>query len=99
MNAQNTWREFFAHWPPAMAPTGVAVTVFDEQIPFVNYSTGEELVVLYRRAPDTIGARAVVIPYANIQALKVTEVIDSGLFHEQGFAPAPTAAKCKARAC
>jgi hypothetical protein len=80
----NTWRDYFARWPKAMPRRGVVVAIFD-QVPFINFALSDETILLERQAPDTTGARMVVIPYGNIHAVKITEVINPRILEEQGF--------------
>ncbi len=81
----SVWRQFFRDWPEGLPPGGVLVTTYDEQIPFLGYMTGEDMLLLERRNPDTVGARKIVIPYSNIAALKITDVVKQKPFLKAGF--------------
>lgn len=87
MNLGSIWKDYFSHWPTGVAPTGVLVTSYDEQIPFQNFMTGEALLVVERRAPDTTGARKVLLPYENIVAVKLVDVVNDSVFAGLGFKP------------
>lgn len=87
MNLGPIWKDYFTHWPTKVNPAGVLVTCYDEQIPFVNFMTSETLLLLERRAPDTSGARKVLIPYDNIVALKLVDVVNDSVFAGLGFKP------------
>jgi len=93
MNLGPIWKDFFTHWPKVMAPTGVLVTSYDEQIPFIGFMTGETLLMMDRRAPDASGARKVLIPYENIAALKMVDVVNNSVFAAVGFKPSSSQAK------
>ena len=43
------------------------------------------MLLLERRAPDTVGARKVVLPYRDIAALKYIDVIKGKAFEAAGF--------------
>jgi hypothetical protein len=79
------WKGLFADWPPALAPRGVLVTTFNEQIPFDGFLTSDQFVVVARTTPDTVGARQVVVPYGNIAALKIVSVVKDKTFEDMGF--------------
>lgn len=71
------WHHVFQAWPAEMARRGILVTSFDEQIPFSGFMVGEELLMLARSTPDALGARAVLLPYENIAAVKFVDVVKS----------------------
>ena len=81
----SAWKGFFTAWPAELAPRGVLVTSFGEQIPFDGFHTSEQFVIVCRTTPDTVGARQVVVPYNNIAALKIVDVLKTGAFEPMGF--------------
>lgn len=85
MDAAQIWREFFDHWPKEIPHAGVVVTNFDDQIPFIGYMTSESMLLLERRTPDTVGGRKVILPFANILAVKMTEVTKGKPYESFGF--------------
>ena len=88
------WRNCFRQWPADLERRGVLVTSFDEQIPFDGFATSDDLLLLERRAPDTVGARTVLVAYQCIQALKIVEVTKAKAFQSMGFTiPPPTVKK------
>jgi hypothetical protein len=81
------WRQFFQHWPPGVPYKGVVVTNQAEQIPFEGFFCTDALLLLDRPTPDTVGARRVILPYENIDAVKITAVTEQNAFESLGFAP------------
>lgn len=79
------WRKFFTSWPPNLSHTGVVVASGIEQIPFVSFLMAEHVILLERPAPDTVGARKIVIPYSKITAIKITEPVGNEVFVDAGF--------------
>jgi hypothetical protein len=79
------WRELFAAWPADMPRRAVVVTAMNEQIPFSEFQMGEAFLLLERAMPDSLGARMVVVPYEQIVALKLTEVVQSKSLRSLGF--------------
>ena len=93
-DAAEIWRNCFRKWPADLERRGVLVTSFGEQIPFDGFATTEELLLIERRAPDTVGARTVIVAFQSIQALKIVDVAKAKAFQSMGFtAPAPAARK------
>jgi hypothetical protein len=82
---QSAWKTLFDHWPAEMPRRGMLLTSLNEPIPFNGFMTGEDFVVLSRPAPDSLGARTVLLPYGNLAALKITDVIKSKAFQAAGF--------------
>ncbi len=77
-----------------MPRRGVLVTAFGEQIAFEAFAASSEMLLLERRAPDTVGARLVILGYGGIQALKITDVVKMKAFESLGLvAPAPPAGR------
>ena len=85
MDQAAAWREYFLNWPKELPRRGVLVTNFDEQVPFDGFMTTSDLLLLERRTPDTIGARKLILPYGNILAIKLTEVVKAKLMATAGF--------------
>lgn len=80
----NCWLEFLARWPAQLPRRGVIVTEL-EQIPFEGFMLCESLLLLERRAPDSLGARTVLVPLAEIRSLKFTDVVKAATFQALGF--------------
>jgi hypothetical protein len=85
MSVADVWRHVFENWPAEIARRGVLVTAFDEQIPFEGFAISERMLLVERRAPDTVGARAVLVAYEAIQAIKIVDVVKLKSFQELGF--------------
>lgn len=86
MSNQQAWAKLFANWPAGVARKGVLVTNFDEQVSFVGFMTSGELLLVERQTPDTFGARKLIVPLAEVQGVKIVEVVKSAAFAEIGFA-------------
>ncbi|MBN2474253.1 MAG: hypothetical protein JXB62_06580 [Pirellulales bacterium] len=79
------WKEFFRQWPAELPRRGVVITTFGEQIPFAEFLTSSKFLLLERHAPDSLGARTVVVPFDAVAALKLTDVVKSKTFASLGF--------------
>ncbi len=83
--ATTAWRQCFQNWPAEVDRRGVLVTSFGEQIAFDGFATGDDMLLVERRTPDTTGARMIIIPYANVLALKIVDVVKAKAFQSLGF--------------
>jgi hypothetical protein len=88
----NYWAEFFARWPIDLPRRGILVTSFNEQIVFATFGTSSDFILLERQTPDALGARSVVVPYEQILALKIFDVVKPKHFKASGFEGAPSKA-------
>jgi hypothetical protein len=79
------WKQIFVEWPHEMPQRGVLVTTFQEQIPFSGFLTGEELLFVERQTPDVTGGRAVILPYENVAAVKLVDVVKPKALRTMGF--------------
>jgi hypothetical protein len=81
----DNWRDFFVHWPPEMPRRGIVITAFGEQIPFSAFWTSSNFLLLERQNPDSIGARTIVLEFAQIAGLKTADIIKIKTFQTIGF--------------
>ena len=82
------WRHCFQQWPQDVERRGVLVTTFD-QIPFDGFAASDELLLVERRVPDTVGARMIMVPYAKIEGIKIVDVLKFKAFQSLGFTAPP----------
>ena len=85
MDRATVWKNLFTNWPAALPRKGVLVTEGGEQTPFTQFLTTDEVLLVQRRAPDTVGAREVMVPFSSILLLKMTEVVKPAAYREAGF--------------
>jgi hypothetical protein len=85
MDIAQSWRRLFASWPPSLAQRGVLVTNFGEQIAFSAFWVSEDMLLIERQTPDTVGARKVIISFEAILGVKLTEVLKPAALAPLGF--------------
>ncbi len=85
MEATDAWRMMFDNWPESMPRQGMIITKFQESIPFIDFLVSPAIVLLDRGKPDSMGARKVMIPFAQIAALKLAGTQDLSDFQAMGF--------------
>lgn len=78
-------QKLFAEWPVSIPRTGVLVTSFGETVPFKEFMTCGDLLLLERPVPDIAGARRVILEYKDIAALKIVDAIEMSRFTAFGF--------------
>jgi hypothetical protein len=86
METAQIWKSCFAEWPDELPRRGVLVTLLNEQIPFTTFCTSPSMLLLERNNPDTVGTRKLLIPYAQIGMVKITDVVRAKEFMPLGFA-------------
>lgn len=86
MEGDSSWKRLFEAWPKELPPRGVLVTKFQEQIPFEGFMASDAMLLVERKTPDTNGARKVLMPFAEISAIKFVDVVRGKLFEPLGFA-------------
>ncbi len=85
MELSTPWRQCFQKWPKDVPPRGVLVTNYDEQIPFEGFMVSDTMLLVERKAPDPVGARKVLLPYEQVLAVKLVDVVRGKSFEELGF--------------
>lgn len=85
MSVGEGWKACFAAWPDKLPQRGMLVTTFDEQIAFSAFFTGDSILLIERQTPDTVGARKVLVPYENIAAVKIIDVVKTKDLLALGF--------------
>jgi hypothetical protein len=86
----NHWGEFLSNWPADVSRHGIVVTTFNEQILFSTFWTSGNFLMLERQTPDSQGARTLILPYEQILALKMVDLIKPKSFKAAGFEGPPS---------
>jgi len=84
------WKQLFSQWPADLPRRGVVIASFGEQIPFAGFHTSETMLLVERTTPDTMGARLVLVPYENVDAVKIVDVVKPAIFGRIGFSGPPS---------
>jgi hypothetical protein len=87
MDAADAWRSLFESWPESLPRQGLVVTNYGDQIPFVDFLVSGGILLLARNAPDTQGARKVMLSYGAIVAVKSTDPGELARYQVMGFQP------------
>jgi hypothetical protein len=85
MEIRQIWKKTFERWPQDLPQRGIVTTTLEEQIPFKGYMLSGEAVLLERANPDPLGTRFIILPYDNMAAIKLVDVIKEKTFSAMGF--------------
>lgn len=85
MDDAGAWRLLFENWPNAIPRSGLLVTSYQETIPFKDFLISGAILLLEREAPDSLGARKVMVLYSAISAVKITSPMEMARFQVMGF--------------
>ncbi len=81
----NSWEQFFLNWPEGIPQRGIIVNQLGEQIPFKAFMIRDDMVLLERTNPDTLGARFLISPFSEIGLVKLTDPIKQATFEAAGY--------------
>ena len=85
MDPETPWKALLTKWPKDLPKRGVLVSVLNDQTPFRSFMLTDEMVLFERINPDPLGARMLLLPYDQIAALKITDVVRESVFRALGF--------------
>jgi len=86
---KNHWKDLFQAWPADLPRRGVLITTWDEQIPFSSFLTSEAFLLLERTTPDSLGGRAILLPFTNVVGVKIVDPLKPKAYQPLGFSPPP----------
>ena len=85
MDTNHNWKSIFERWPNDLPRRGLVTTTLDEQFPFKGYMMAGDMILLERTNVDPLGTRYMFVPYANIAAVKIVDVIQEKIFASMGY--------------
>ena len=85
MSPNPVWKSFFNNWPSGIQRRGILLTSLNEAIPFKGFMVKEDVLLLDRSNPDSMGARFILIDFAAINSLRLIDPLKGSVFAEAGF--------------
>jgi hypothetical protein len=85
MNASDTWKAMFHNWPASLPRRGILVTSLNESTPFKGFMVKDDLVLLERNNPDSLGGRFALVGFDAISTVKFTDPLREAVFTTAGF--------------
>jgi hypothetical protein len=84
--SNSVWKSTFTNWPTGIPRRGIVVSSLNEPMPFKGFLVKEDLLLLERNNPDSLGARFILIGFDAINAVKITDPLKESVFTAAGFA-------------
>lgn len=85
MKAANNWKAFLEEWPESFPRQGIIVSCLNEAMPFKNFWTKGETLLLERPVPDALGGRFLLIDFEIINSIKITAPLTADMVSNAGF--------------
>lgn len=79
------WRDMFANWPETISRRGIVVNQLNEAMPFKGFLIRDDMIVLERQNPDSLGARYILLSFDTIIAVKLLDPLQAEAFTPLGF--------------
>ncbi|MEM8946526.1 MAG: hypothetical protein AAGD11_15240 [Planctomycetota bacterium] len=85
MTSRQDWYSLFSRWPASLPRKGVLVTSLNETIIFKDFWLKDELLLVERLTPDSMGARFVILNFEVINVVKFTNPLTAQEIASAGF--------------
>jgi hypothetical protein len=85
MTPNPVWKTFFNNWPAGIQRRGVLVTCLNEAIPFKGFMIKEDVLLLDRNNPDSMGARFILVDFAAVNSVRLIDPLKESVFAGAGF--------------
>lgn len=82
---QQSWKQFFTHWPEGIPRRGVLVDTQSETTLFKSFMLQGDMLLLERTNPDPLGARFILLQFDAVHALKFTDPLKETVLADAGF--------------
>jgi hypothetical protein len=85
MTSGIVWKNTFNNWPAGIPRRGIVVSSLNEPMPFKGFLVKDDLLLLDRTNPDSLGARFILISFDAINTVKLIDPLKESLFTAAGF--------------
>ena len=85
MTSSAIWKNVFTHWPADIPRRGVVINTLNEPMPFKSFLIKEEVLLLERTNPDSLGARFIMRAFDAINSVKLIDPLKESVFTSAGF--------------
>lgn len=85
MTPISVWKSFFNNWPAGIKRHGVLISTLNEPMPFKGFMIKEDVLLLDRTNPDSMGARYILLNFDAINCVKLIDPLKDSVFNEAGF--------------
>jgi hypothetical protein len=85
MTSMSVWKSFFNNWPAGIQRRGVLISTLNEPMPFKGFMIKDDVLLLDRANPDSMGARYILINFDTINCVKLIDPLKESIFTAAGF--------------
>jgi hypothetical protein len=85
MTASVVWKNTFNNWPTGIPRRGIVISTLNEPMPFKGFLVKDDLLLLERNNPDSLGARFILLNFDAINSVKLTDPLKESTFTAAGF--------------
>jgi hypothetical protein len=85
MTSGHVWKGLFNNWPAGIPRRGIVISTLNEPMPFKGFMVKDDVVVLDRTNPDSLGARFILISFEAINCVKLIDPLKESMFASAGF--------------
>ena len=85
MTASQVWKSLFNNWPTGIQRRGILISTLNEPMPFKSFMVKDDLLLLERTNPDSLGARYILLGFEAISSVKLIDPLKESLFTSAGF--------------
>jgi len=85
MTPNPVWKSTFNNWPAGIPRRGILLTTLNEPMPFKGFMIKEDVLLLERTNPDSLGARFILLSFDVINCVKLTDPLKESVFAGAGF--------------
>jgi hypothetical protein len=85
MTSSQVWKSVFNNWPTGVPRRGIVISTLNEPMPFKGFMVKEDVVLLDRTNPDSLGARFILVSFEAINCVKLIDPLKEAVFASAGF--------------
>lgn len=85
MSHADDWKTLFTDWPTGIPRRGVVTNSLNEPMPFKSFLVKGDLLFLERTNPDATGGRYILLNFAGIDSVKLTDPLKEADVTAAGF--------------
>jgi hypothetical protein len=85
MTSSQVWKSVFNNWPTGIPRRGLVISSLNEPMPFKGFMVKEDVVLLERTNPDSLGARFILLGFEAINCVKLIDPLKESVFASAGF--------------
>jgi hypothetical protein len=85
MTSSQVWKSVFNNWPTGIPRRGLVISSLNEPMPFKGFMVKDDIVLLERTNPDSLGARFILLSFEAINCVKLIDPLKESVFASAGF--------------